>query len=266
MNPTTATTIVRIDAIDEDPWHRPSPSHPQSVTRRLRCCANQPTGPVIEQRRRLPWSPCPRRRQRCPSRASSCDRSRWTATPTPQLATAGRRIAAGDSAFRTGRRGGAAPPVAAADRHRRLRRVDRTQLAAADRRGDHGAAQPHPPRTFDPGDAHRRARQRLHHAVPRRWRRPGHLPEEGRRDVRLGRRAVVLQPDPAVQQRAPGLVVVGDPVAEPGPGAHSRPRAGRLQRRRGGARPRTPSRPRTTGTSSSRSAAASCVPAVGSWC
>ena len=47
-------------------------------------------------------------------------------------------------------------------------------------------------------------------------RRPGHLSAQGRRDLRLGGRPVVLQPDPAVQQRAPRLVVVGDPVAEPG--------------------------------------------------
>ena len=88
---------------------------------------------------------------------------------------------------------------------------------------------------------------------------------QGCRDLRLRRRAVVLQPDHPVQQRAPGLVLVGDPMAEPGACADSRPRAGGLQRRRSGARRHTPSRPRTTGTSSSHSAVASCVPADSWW-
>ena len=53
--------------------------------------------------------------------------------------------------------------------------------------------------------------------------------------LRFRRRPVVLQPDHPVQQRAPGLVLVGDPMAEPGPGARSRSRARVLQRRRSGA-------------------------------
>ena len=58
--------------------------------------------------------------------------------------------------------------------------------------------------------------------------------KQGRGELRLGGRAVVLHPDPAVQQREPGLDVVGDPVARPDSGTGSRPPAGGLQRRREG--------------------------------
>ena len=70
---------------------------------------------------------------------------------------------------------GAASSAAAADRHRRLRRVDRTQLAAAHLCGAPGAAQPDPSRTFDPRGAHRRARQQLHRDVRNAGRGPRHV-------------------------------------------------------------------------------------------
>ena len=130
----------------------------------------------------------------------------------------------------------AAAEAAAADRHRRLRGVDRPQLPAADRRGNRRAAQADPARPFDPRRAHRCSGQRLHRDVPDARRRSGQLSEQGRGDIRLGGRAIVLRTDHAVEQRESGLEFMVDSVAEPGSVADPRPHPGRLQRRRGRAR------------------------------
>ena len=152
-----------------------------------------------------------------------------------KLAAAGRRVAAGDKTFRRGRCGGATPPAAATHRHRRLRRLDRPQLAAARWCGNSGAAQAHPARapvlvahTDVPENDFTVLFQTLENDPDTYLRRDGRASPR-----RSGGRSTH---DLAVQQRESGLDVLGDSVAEPRSGADSRPRAGGLQQRRG--RPR----------------------------